>query len=254
MYFYIMMKAIIIDDEYSARKTLLALVERYCPNVSIIEMCEDAASGYLAINKHQPDLVFLDVDMPKESGFDLLEKYRDPKFDVVFTTGHDKYAIQAIKSSALDFLLKPVDIDELKALSLKLENKIHSEDSLSMQFGTLLENLKTDKKKKIAIPDMDGVRFVKIDEIIRCEAAGNYTKVILDSKESLLASKSLREFEDLFTENNFIRIHQSHLVSLEKIIKYVKNEGSYVIMTDGEKVDVSRRKKNILDEQISSLL
>lgn len=254
MYFYHMKRAIIIDDEQSARETLDALVKKYCSNIEVIAQCSNAFEGKEAIDNLDPDLIFLDVDMPKESGFDLLAKFNNPDFDVVFTTGHDKYAIQAIKSSALDFLLKPIDIDELRELNERFSEKKTSKADLNLQFETLLENLKNDKKKKIAIPDADGIRFVDVNEIIRCEAAGNYTQVVINTKESLLSNKSLRDFESLLGDNNFIRIHQSHLVCLDKVKKYVKNDGNYVIMVDGSKVDVSRRRKALLDEEIAHLL
>lgn len=249
-----MIKAIIVDDENSAKETLKALVDKHCKNIEIINLCANAKDGFEHINELQPDLVFLDVDMPKENGFDLLAKFEQPQFDVVFATGHDKYALQAIKSSAFDFLLKPIDINELKAVADRLEAKNQSKDSFGQQVETLMNHLKSDKPTKVAIPDAEGVHFINIPEIIRCEAAGNYTKLVLVTKEQILASKSLRDFESMFIDHQFVRVHQSHLVNLSKIKRFQKGEKNHLIMLDDVAVEVSRRKKAILEEHLNQLM
>jgi two-component system, LytTR family, response regulator len=239
-----MIKAIIVDDEARGRQTLQNLLKDNCPEVEVMELCDSAKSAQGAIEKHQPNLVFLDVEMPHQSGFDLLESLSAIKFDVIFTTAHSNHAIKAIKFSALDYLLKPIDIDELKTAVEKVsERKSQQLDHNNIEF--FLQNTRNAGKKfeKIALPTADGFVFVNISEIIRCEASGSYTLFYFDKKDSLLVCKNLKEYEDLLTEMNFFRIHHSHLINLSNIQRYIRGDGGQVVMQDGSVIEVARRKK-----------
>jgi len=236
-------KAIIVDDEKRGRETLQNLVAKYTSNVEIIDMAESAKDGIDLINKIKPDLVFLDIEMPHGSGFDLLESFKgDINFEVIFTTAFDQYAIQAIKFAALDYLLKPIDIEELQEAIKRVEQQMGAAGS-SKNFEVFLENLKG-ITKKIALPTGNGISFIETSDIIRCEASGNYTCFYLKSKEKILVSKTLKEFEDILGEQDFYRVHNSHLVNLIHVVKYVKLGGDMVVMDDGSQIEISRRKKD----------
>jgi two-component system, LytTR family, response regulator len=245
-------KAIIVDDEAKSRSTLQSLVERHCPNVSVMDMADSVASALSSIEQHQPQLLFLDIEMPHGSGFTLLEKIKNPSFHVIFTTAYDHYAIKAIKFSALDYLLKPVDVDELTAAVNKIEEKQKSEKKQLPDFELLLSNLKTKgASAKIAIPTFEGLQMVDAKDIIKCTAAESYTHITLMNGTRITVSRILKEYEELLSDLNFFRVHNSCLVNLAHVVKYIKGEGGYVIMSDGESVEVSRRKKNELLSRLS---
>jgi len=237
-------KAIIIDDEEGARESLNNILNSYFDGIEVIAKADSAETGYAAITANKPDLVFLDIEMPFGNAFDLLAKFDKIDFDIIFVTAYDHYAMKAIKFSAIDYLLKPIDLDELKeTLTRYRENKTKG-DNVDPRLAALLENLSHDKKpKKIAIPDSDGLLFIHLDDIIRCESDGNYTLIKMQGGKKILSSRTLGDYETLFAEENFFRIHRSHLINLTHIEKYVKGEGGYVIMVDGSQVEVSRRKK-----------
>ena len=248
-------RAVIIDDEEGARESLNNILRDYFTNIEVVAKADSADSGYAAITKYQPDLVFLDIEMPLGNAFDLLEKFNKISFDIIFITAYDHYAINAIKFSALDYLLKPIDIDDLRAAIERFEaKKKENKGTFSDQrFEALLENLKTRKSRKVAIPDTDGLLFVHLDEIIRCESDGNYTSIIMANDRRILASRTLGEYEELFRGENFFRTHRSHLINLEHIQKYIKGEGGYVIMSDSSQVEVSRRKKTEFIEALAKV-
>jgi two-component system, LytTR family, response regulator len=249
-----MIKALIIDDEAGCRELLNNLLTRYCPDVIVVSKASSAAEGFEKINTEKPQLVFLDIEMPGGNAFDLLGRFQEINFDIIFTTAYDQFAIKAIKYSAADYLLKPIDPDELKQAINKIISKKESNEHLNMKLKTLLENIRpVQKSGKIAVPDGDGYTFVQINEIIRCESDGNYTSIILSGGKKILASRTLGEFEDLFSDERFFRVHRSHLVNLEKIKKYLKGEGGYVILEDNSQVEVSRRKKAEFLEKLSQL-
>ena len=244
-------RAVIIDDEEGARESLANILSKYCEDVEVEGKAGSAASGYALIKEKQPDLVFLDIEMPRGNAFDLLSKFEEIDFDLIFITAYDQYAIKAIKFSALDYLLKPIDIDELKEAVQKYREKSKFPSSAE-RLKVLMQNLKSDAgNKKVAIPDSDGLVFIRLDEIIRCESDGNYTNIILEDNKKILACKTLGEYEELFSDENFFRVHRSHLVHLDKIDKYIKGEGGYVVMADGSQVEVSRRKKPEFLKQLS---
>jgi two-component system, LytTR family, response regulator len=244
-----MLKTIIVDDEFRGRQTLQNLLTDNCPEINIVEACDSAAAAKEAIEKHHPHLVFLDVEMPHQNGFNLLESLKEVDFDVIFTTAHSHHAIKAIKFSAMDYLLKPIDIDELKAAVEKVAHKKAQEKNKNVEL--LIQNTKhSNKFNKIALPTTDGFVFVNLNEIIRCEASGSYTLFYFDKRESLLVCKNLKEYEDLLSDMNFFRIHHSHLVNMSNIQRYIRGDGGQVIMQDGSVIEVARRKKEMFLQKL----
>ena len=245
-----MITAIIVDDEEKSRITLNNLVTKHCPSVSVKQLCESVDSAVEAIKKHKPDLVLLDIEMPFHSGFNLLERIKEPEFEVIFTTAYDHYAIKAIRFSAIDYLLKPIDVDELKIAMQKVESKQSVPGNKFEKFELLLSNLKG-KSVKIAVPAFDGLQMINADDIIKCTADESYTHISLTTGQKIVVSKLLKDYEELLEGYNFFRIHNSSLINLKHVTKYVKGEGGYVIMSDGETCEVSRRKKNELILKLS---
>jgi two-component system LytT family response regulator len=241
-----MIKAIIIDDEIHCRKTLGMLLKEYCPDVQVTEQCSDAESGLAAIQKFKPDLVFLDIEMPSMNGFEMLEKLPEINFEIIFTTSYDQYAIKAIRFSALDYLLKPVDREELQRAVQKVTQRRHY--PLPQQLEILLQKLHQPASsiQKIALPTMEGLQMISVDSIISCASDSNYTVFFLKNKQKLIVSRPLKEIEEMLEEYSFLRVHNSYLVSLNEIDKYIKGEGGYLVMTDGSSIDVSRSKKEML--------
>lgn len=241
-----MIKAILIDDEKHCRETLSIQLERYCPEIQLVAQCSSAIEGLQAINQYQPEVVFLDVEMPRMNGFEMLQKLSPIEFDVIFTTGYDAYAIKAIRFSALDYLLKPIDKDELKKAVAKIHHK--SNHNLTQQLDVLLEKLsnKQGLLQKIALPTLDGFELVPLENILHCESDSNYTHVMLKNGRKVLVSRTLKEIEELLEGHPFLRIHHSHLINLNEIVRYVRGEGGYVIMSDNTSITVSRSRKDAL--------
>ncbi len=238
-----MIKTILIDDEEGARQGLLLTLQKYCPDIDVIAICESPEKGLKKINELQPDLVFLDIQMPKMSGFELLKQLGNFKFEVIFVTAYDKYAIKAIKFSALDYLLKPIDVDELISSVKKVKNK-NTENP--HRYKSLLSNINNSSEKltRLAIPTDNEIIVQKICDIIYCEADSSYTTLHLVDNKRITVSKTLKEFENILPASDFCRIHHSSLVNMNHVIKYVKGEGGYVIITGGNHLNVSRRKKD----------
>ena len=249
-----MIKALVVDDEKKARDILTGMLNAHCPQVNVIGQADSVSLAEELIRSTKPDLVFLDIEMPFGNGFDLLDRTRDLNFDVVFTTAFDHYAVKAIKFSAFDYLLKPIDVDELKiAVDRLIQNK-KDQNSFYGKIENLLSEIKINgKPKRIAIPSLEGISIVNIDEIIRCEADTNYTRIYLINGEAILVSKTLKEYEDLLTEYHFVRVHHHNLINLNHVQKYIKGEGGYAIMSDGSSVEVSRRKKTEFLEKLSNI-
>jgi two-component system LytT family response regulator len=249
-----MIRAIIVDDELGARESLSKMLEKNCKQVEIIAKCDSMLSAFEAITNKEPDLVFLDIEMPNGNAFDLLEKFKEINFNIIFTTAYDHYAIKAIKFSAVDYILKPIDPEELIQAVRRFEERAGQKTSLDKQFKTLLSNVRTENKlKKVGIPDGDGLVFINLSDIIRCDSDGNYTFFILTNGKKIIASRTLGEYEQMFADDNFFRIHRSHLINLEHVKKYIKGEGGYVVMTDNSQVEVSRRNKTDFLEKLSHL-
>jgi two-component system, LytTR family, response regulator len=239
-----MLKAVIIDDEPNAREKLQLLLERYCTDVSIMGSAKDVEEGLAAIRLHAPDLVFLDIEMPVWTGFDLLKELEQIDFGIIFTTAHDHYAIKAIKFSALDYLLKPIDLDQLKEAVQKAAERKAEKNSV-VQYRILTENLEKQHApmEQLAVPAQTGMIFIRTGDIVYCEADSNYTKIFLQNGQKIVSSRTLKEYEELLADNGFIRIHHSHLINKNHVREYIKGEGGQVIMKDGMALTVSRRKK-----------
>ena len=245
-----MVKAIIIDDEMHCRKTLSILLKEYCPDVQIIEQCDNGEDGVEAIKKSKPDLVFLDIEMPRMNGFEMLEQFSEIPFAVIFTTGYDQYAIKAFRFSALDYLLKPIDHEELKKAVLKVSK--HILYPLPQQLEILLQKIHHQPAaiNKIALPTMEGLQMIPVDSIISCASDRNYTAVLLKGKQKIIVSRILKDIEEMLEEYSFLRVHHSYIVNLNEISKYIKGEGGYLVMSDGSSVDVSRSRKEILLQKL----
>lgn len=242
-----MIKAILIDDEIHCLDTLGILLDMYCPQVKIMERCTSAKLGLAAIEKHSPVLVFLDIEMPVMNGFEMLEVFTEIPFAVIFTTSYDQYAIKAIRFSALDYLLKPVDPKELVRAVIKVQEQRHL--PMAEQFQMLLKQLqgKGTQFNKIAVPTSEGFELVPIDQLIHLEANDNYTHLFLKNKIKIIACRTLKEMEEQLHEFPiFIRVHHSNMVNLNEVKKYVRGEGGYLVMSDETPVNVSRSRKDAL--------
>ena len=240
-----MIKAIITDDESHCIETLQMLLKEYCPQVSIACTCKNAKETLDCLNEIKPDILFLDIEMPAMNGFKMLEQLPDIHFAIIFTTGYDQYAIKAIKFSALDYLLKPVEPDELVAAVRKAEKYLPLAEQYQMLIGQTVH--KNYHFKKIAIPTAEGFELIPAEEVIRCEANDNYTYLFLRNRKRLIACRTLKEVEEQLSPfKTFIRVHHSSVVNLNEIITYTKGEGGFLTMSDGIVVNVSRRKKEEL--------
>src|ERR1017187_784779 len=242
-----MIKSILIDDEVHCLDTLNILLSQYCPAVQVMERCTSARQGLDAFARHQPSLIFLDIEMPVMNGFEFLEQFKEISFAIIFTTSYDQYAIKAIRFSALDYLLKPIDPKELVAAVHKVE--IQRTPPSSEQFQMLMDHVyhRNSGFTKIAVPTAEGFKLIPADEIIRCEANDNYTFLFLKNKKKIIACRTLKETEEqLETYSSFLRVHHSYLVNLNEVTKYIRGEGGYLVMTDGTTVNVSRSRKDAL--------
>lgn len=241
-----MIKAIIIDDEPYCCESLAALLEKYCPEVIISGVYHNGSDALNEIRKNSPDLVFLDVEMPRMNGFEMLEQLHSVEFNLIFTTSYDKYALKAIRFSAIDYLLKPIDREELQKAVQKVEKR--SGKPIAQQLEILMQKIDHSNSSlgKIAMPTMEGLQMISVDSIISCESDSNYTIVSMKNKSKLVVSRTLKDIEEMLEESGFVRVHHSYLVNLNEIEKYVKGEGGYLVMSDGATIDVSRSKKEIL--------
>lgn len=237
------MKIVIIDDELYARKALEEKLARFCPNLEIVAIEDGAVNGYNAILEHKPDIVFLDIAMPTESGFDMLYRFDEINFEIIFVTGFDKYAINAIEFSAVGYILKPINTDELIRVVQRAEKRI-SNKSENERIKILLENIKhlTPSKLRLAIPSMTAVEFVKVSTIIRIEGMEKLTGIYIQERKRMVSSYNIGEFRKLLANHNFYSPHRSHFINMDHIKKYYK-EG-VIEMVDGSTVPVSKRKKS----------
>lgn len=234
--------AIIIDDETIARETLRGYVERYCEGVKILDECANIKEAKDAIEKHCPDMIFLDIEMPFGNGFDLLEQLDEVNFETVFVTAFSNYAIQALNQSAAYYILKPIDIDELTTAVEKIKQVKANKNALN-HTSLLLENLRNNGSQKLALPLMDGYEIVKVEDISRCQANDNFTDFHLTDGRKIMICRTLKFYEGVLSEFGFFRIHKSHLINKEYVTKYLKGKGGQVVMSDGSTLDVSPTKK-----------
>ncbi len=242
-----MINTIIVDDEVHCLDTLNILLNDYCPEIQVTGKCMSGKKALEAIERIKPELVFLDIEMPSMTGFELLEKFVKIPFSVIFTTSYDQYAIKAIRFSALDYLLKPIDHKELVAAVTKVKQQ-NVQPSVE-QFRMLMDQIihKDNGFTKIAVPTTEGFELIPADQLVRCEAFDNYTHLYLKNKTRIVACRSLKEVEEqLHNFTSFIRVHNSYLVNLNEVTKYVRGEGGYLVMSDGSSVIVSRSRKDAL--------
>ena len=244
-------KSIVVDDEPKSRSNLRDLVQEYCPQVEFVGEAASAGEALKLIKQHEPDLIFLDIEMPGGSGFDLLKSLNKQNFEVIFVTAFDKYGIQAVKNCAIDYILKPIDIFELSKAVEKARAQILRKKE-NQRLVELVANFdRPEDEKRIALPLSDKIEFIVINQIVRLEADGNYTRIFMDCKKEYLVCKTLKEYQEILEPYNFLRTHQSHLINCRKIAAYVKTDGGYIQMADGKSVPVSRQKK---DEVLKRIL
>lgn len=250
-----MIKALVVDDEKKSRESLRMLITEFCDDVEVVGTAGSIAETIEGINKFNPDVVFLDIRLRQETGFDLFKNLDEINFEVVFTTAYSEYAIKAIKFSAVDYLLKPIDIDELQYAVKKVRERIKAQEVPREKIDALLQNLKPTESSnfKIALPTTKGLMFVKLDEILYCTGHSNYTEFYIKNRAKVVVSKTLKEYEAMLSEYNFFRIHKSYLINLNEINEYIRGEGGYVIMNDNASLDVSKRRKESFLKEISSL-
>jgi two-component system LytT family response regulator len=253
-----MIKAILIDDDQNLREGMKGLLERFAPNIKIIGEADSVATGIEVMDTLKPQVVFLDIQLNDGTGFDILEQLAAKngaiKSNIVFITAHEQYAIKAFRFSALDFLLKPVDPDELQKVIMKIESVLEKTNDYA-HIDLLLENIrkKVDNFKRIALSTSDGIHLFDISDIIRCESEDNYTKFYIKNSKPVMISKTLKEYEELLTEHGFERIHQSHLINLNYLKSYIKKDGGYVIMADESHLPISQRKRERLQEILKTI-
>jgi two-component system LytT family response regulator len=236
------MKAIIVDDEKHCRDVLRLLLQRHCPQVEVQAACPDGAEALKAIEQYEPDLVFLDIEMPGMNGFDLLAACPSDAFEVIFTTAYNEYAIKAIRHNALDYILKPVDKDELIQAVRRAEQAAASRSQGRLQ--NLMQYLSRQKTgDRVALPTLEGLQFVQSDQIYYCESDGGYTYFYLTDGKSILISKTLKEVEEVLESKGFCRVHHGYLINLKYVQKYIRGDGGEVIMANNKSIPVSRNKK-----------
>ncbi|MFT3824321.1 MAG: LytTR family DNA-binding domain-containing protein [Chitinophagaceae bacterium] len=241
-----MLRTILVDDEKNNLENLTGLLQTYCPQTEIVATALNAEEGKSAIVQWRPDLLFLDIQMPGKNGFDLLKELKEYDFEVIFVTAYDQYAIQAVKFSAVDYLLKPVSITELQeAVDRAAERRRQKKQNLQLE--NLMQLLQQKQENhRIALPTLRETRFVPTNDIIRCESSNNYTIFHMVNKEALTVSKPIYEYEEILKNYAFVRCHQSHLVNTKHVSSWVKEDGGYLLMDNGDTVPVSRNKKDVV--------
>jgi len=241
-----MIRSVIIDDEQHCVRALASDLEQHCPAIAVLDSCYSAKEGIMAIRKNQPDLVFLDVEMPWMNGFEMLEVLGDVNFSIIFTTAHDEFAAKAFRISAVDYLLKPIDANDLKAAVQKVERKM-DEGSHLQHISNLLRNIRQPSaEQKIALPQREGYEFIEVSTIIYCQAEGAYTRVFIKDKKPMLISRTLGDVEELLPPEIFQRIHHSTLINVTYVSQFLRTDGGYVVLKNGEKLSVSKAKKEML--------
>jgi len=239
-----MLTAIIIDDERRSRNTLRQKLALHCADVQIIGECESGDEGIKGIEEKKPEIVFLDVEMPRMNGFTMLQQLHNRNFDLIFVTAYDHYAIQAIKYSALDYLVKPIEVPELQKAIERVKEK-RQQKTRNERLEVLLDNL--DKKElerfRIAVPTAGGLEFLRIEHIIYLEAHDNYTHIFLDDKRKYIVSRTMKDFEEILSPETFLRIHNSHIINKNFAEKYIRGEGGQVVLSNGIVLDIAKRKK-----------
>lgn len=243
-----MLNAVVIDDEMYCRDTVTHLLKEYFPDIKVVAESDSVAKGLIAILQNKPDLLLLDIELIDGTGFDLLSQLPEHDFQLVFITAFDHFAIQAIKHSAIDYLLKPLDpVLFVKAIE-KARKQNQNKELLKNQINVINENSKG--FQRIALPTRDGFRFIKLENVLYCKSENNYTWFYLRNSEKILVTKTLKEYAEVLSEEKFVRIHQSYLINIDFVEEYIKGEGGSVIMSDGKEITVSRRKKDLFLNKI----
>jgi two-component system, LytTR family, response regulator len=239
-----MIRTVLVDDETDSIRVLEKLLETFCPEIRIVGKADGVETALQVIQSSQPDLVILDIEMTQGNAFDLLNQLQPIAFEVIFVTAFDNYAVRAFKYSAVDYLLKPVDIDDLRGAIERVMERTREKDVME-RMKVLLDNVGTMNlsQQKMAVPTITGLMFVAVRDIIRFEAKGNYTVIFLHNGEQIMATRNIKDYEDLLPASIFCRIHNSHIINLQNIQKYHKGRGGYVIMEDGSSIEVATRRK-----------
>ena len=249
---------IIVDDEIQNQEVLARMIDQFCPNVEVVGRAPGVDEAMKLINEFNPKIVFLDVEMPGGSGFTLFDKITHPKFFTIFTTAHADYAIRAIKVAALDFLLKPINLTELRTAVAKVDERLRTNSENDTTNSKKIEVLNANKRgnnfefRKIALPTTEGLEFYTVKNILRCEADRAYCIFHLQDKRRIVVSKSLKEYVDILEEANFFRVHKSNMVNVEHITKYIRGKGGHVLLSDGALVSVAVRKKEELMQVLAN--
>lgn len=244
------MRTVIIDDEKHCSATLRYEIERHLPELQVVGVFNDPVAGRDALAELNPDLLFLDIEMPKLNGFELLKSLQGPRFGIVFTTAYDEFALRAFQYSAIDYLLKPISSEDVQRAVEKYKQQ---QGGISKaQLDILFDRLDGKGFDKIALPSAEGLDFVTPDEIMHCESQSNYTMVYFKKRKKILVSRTLKEIEELLDGQGFFRVHHSHIINLNCIAKYVKGSGGYLVLEDGKQVPVSRSRKDSLMQLFSS--
>ncbi len=249
------LKAVIVEDELRSREFLKKLIEEFCPQVHVVETAATVDEAVAAINNHKPNLLFLDIELHTGTGFDVLQAVTHTDLRVIFTTAYDHYAVKAIKFSAVDYLLKPIDVDELQGAVKKAEEQLDNNyGGLALQ--ELLKNIKKPANSdfSVTLATSEGLEFVPLQEIIRLEASGPYTHFFLQGGKKIIVSKNLKEYEMLLSDHNFFRLHNSHMINMKEVKRMVKTDGGYAIMSDDSMISISPKKKDEFMEQIGRRL
>ncbi len=253
-----MISVVIIDDEQDAINSIELIINEYCSNAEVVGTASSAVEGQFVILNKKPDLVFLDIEMPRGNGFDLLEMLPERNFEIIFITAYNNFAIKAFKYSAIDYILKPIDIDEFIEAVDRAEHRINQyknkPEKRTNKYDVLLENIKTNVPSKIMVPTSEGQIYIEVTDINRIEAEGSYSTIFLIEEKKILVSKNLKEFERMLSDNNFFRPHNSHLINLEHVKKYVLKDGGYIEMTDTTIVPISRRRKESFVEKMQEFI
>ncbi len=236
-------RAILIDDELNSLQNLQQKLEVFCPDIAVTAVTQKPEEGIILIRQHQPDVVFLDIEMPRMSGFRMLEQLGEYDFDIIFTTAYNHYSIDAIRISAFDYLIKPIGIEDLQHAVERLSKNLNKQtkEKIDILKKSLSDN--RSQEDKIAIPTLDGIEFIPIKNIMHIESKSNYSKIFLIENKSIMVTKILKDFEEMLLPYNFYRIHNSHLVNVNYIQKYIRSDGGHVMLQDGTLIDISRRKK-----------
>jgi len=239
-----MIRAVVIEDEEHSRKMLMAMLHEHCQVITVVASADSVRTGLTAISEQRPELVFLDIELQSETSFEILEKLPEINFELIFTTAFDHYALKAIKFCAIDYLLKPIDLSELRIAVAKAEKRLNRA-YLNKNLEVLVHNMKSGSQSnhRIALSTLEGLLFVNVSDIIYCESSGPYTRFVFKQADDIVTSRHLKEYEELLSGYEFFRIHKSYLVNLQEIKKYIRGEGGQLIMSNGAALNVSKQRK-----------